>query len=408
MRDEKNHPGHPSSLMSLIPSPLEFAPVKRLGAVCLLLLVACGKRGDPHPPIPVIPQTTSDLVVTQRGARVILSWAYPSLSTAGRNLGAVRRVVVYRYLEPLPATAPGRDPNALLPGDIDTTLPGPVALFAKVPPMTPAQFNKLKDRLDSIEGASLGPATVGARLAYEDAPPFHSQDGRPIRATYAVVTETQTAKGDLSNLVAIVPIDVPLPPANVVATPKPEGVVLTWQRPGKSATGADKPFVSGYDIFRSGPSDQAEELPVPINSAPVRDATYTDVPPYGDYQYRVAAVSSAGPPRVSSEPSTGVTTTFKDLVPPPAPANVVALIETNAVRLIWDPSDAPDLRGYYVYRVEGTARTRITKEAVAQPNYRDASVKAGVLYGYQVTAVDKNGNESGGSASPAISIPRTP
>jgi len=370
--------------------------------------VSCGKRGDPHPPIPVIPQTTSDLVVTQRGAQVILSWAYPSLSTAGRNLGPVRRVVVYRYMEPLPVTAPGRDPNALLPGDIDPTLPRPVALFEHVLPVTPAQFNRLKDRIDSIEGADLPAATVGARLAYEDTPPFQSQDGRPVRATYAVVTETQTAKSDLSNLVSIVPVDIPTPPANVTATPKAEGVVIAWQRPEKSATGADKPFVTGYDIFRTGPNEQLEELPVPINAAPVKETTYTDVAPYGEYRYRVAAVSFTGPPKISSTLSGPASATFKDLVPPPAPANVVALIETNAVRLIWDPSDAPDLRGYYVYRVEGSTRTRITKEPVSQPNYRDASVKPGVAYGYQVTAIDKNGNESGGSASPAISVPRSP
>ena len=382
--------------------------MKRLGALVLLVFLSCGKRGDPHPPIPVIPKATSDLVVTQRGAQVILSWAYPSVSTAGRNLGAVRRVVVYRYLEPLPATAPGRDQNALLPGDIDPTLPRPVALFARVPPLSPTQFNRLKERVDSIEGANLPAATVGARLAYEDAPAFHTADGRPLRATYAVVTETQTARSDLSNLVSIVPVDVPVPPSDVTVTPKPEGVVVAWKAPEKSATGTDKPVIVGYDVFRSAPTDQPEELPVPINASLVHDTTYTDVPSYGDYQYRVAAVSAAGPPKISSDLSQGSVGTFKDLVPPPAPSNVVALIETNAVRLIWDPSDAPDLRGYYVYRVEGSTRTRLTKEPVPQPNYRDASVKVGVLYGYQVTAVDKSGNESGGSASPMVMIPKTP
>ena len=229
-----------------------------------------------------------------------------------------------------------------------------------------------------------------------------------MRATYAVVTETQTAKSDLSNLVSIVPVDVPVPPSNVTVTPKAQGLVIAWQRPEKSATGGDKPSIAGYDVFRSAPGEEPEELPLPINAAPIRDTTYTDVPSYGDYQYRVAAVSATGPPKISSDLSQGAVATFKDLVPPPAPSNVVALIETNAVRLIWDGSDAPDLRGYYVYRVEGSTRTRITKEPVAQPNYRDATVKIGVSYGYQVTAVDKSGNESGGSASPAISIPRTP
>ena len=63
--------------------------------------MACGKRGDPHPPVPVIPQTTNDLNVSQRGSRVILSWSYPSLTTAGKSLGAIRKVVGGgRYVSP--------------------------------------------------------------------------------------------------------------------------------------------------------------------------------------------------------------------------------------------------------------------------------------------------------------------
>src|ERR687892_21149 len=91
---------HQSSLINLF--PLEFAPVKKLVAVALLLFVFCGKRGDPRPPVPVIPQATSDLVVAQRAGQVILSWSYPALTTAGRSLTDVRRISIYRYVESLP------------------------------------------------------------------------------------------------------------------------------------------------------------------------------------------------------------------------------------------------------------------------------------------------------------------
>src|SRR6266498_3382915 len=91
---------HPSSL---IPCPLESGAVKRF-LVVILIFLACGKRGDPRPPVPVIPKATSDLVVTQRSSKLVLSWSYPSLTTAGKSLPAVRRVTVYRYIEELPAT----------------------------------------------------------------------------------------------------------------------------------------------------------------------------------------------------------------------------------------------------------------------------------------------------------------
>jgi hypothetical protein len=69
-------------------------PINRLLLVLVTALVACGKQGDPKPPVPVIPRPTTDLVVTQRGAKMILSWSYPSLSTAGKSLGEIRRLNV--------------------------------------------------------------------------------------------------------------------------------------------------------------------------------------------------------------------------------------------------------------------------------------------------------------------------
>src|SRR3954469_25988415 len=99
-------------------------------ALLVMTAIACGKRGDPKPPVPVIPQATSDLVVTQRGSRVVLAWSYPALTTAGKTLGPVRSVVVYRSPKPLPVTQPE-----------------PLGDFSKVPQLTPNQFNKLKTKV---------------------------------------------------------------------------------------------------------------------------------------------------------------------------------------------------------------------------------------------------------------------
>src|SRR3954463_5109301 len=118
----------------LVPSRLESAPVKRFVLVLSALLIACGcgKRGDPRPPVPVIPKATSDLVVTQRGTKVILTWSYPSLATSGKTLHDIRRVTVYRVTEEWQVPQTGRDANAILPGDIDPTQAQPIAQFAKV------------------------------------------------------------------------------------------------------------------------------------------------------------------------------------------------------------------------------------------------------------------------------------
>jgi hypothetical protein len=390
--------------------------VKKFAVALLFLTVACGKRGDPHPPVPAIPQPTSDLVVAQRGAAVILSWSYPSLTTAGQKLEAIRRIVIYRVVEDLPVAQPPRDPTTLLPGDIDPTLPTAVALFAKIPPIGRAHFTRLRQRIDSIESADLPGATVGARLTYEDSPPFHTADGRPVRLTYAVVTEGHTARSDMSNLASIVPIDVPVPPGSLAAEAKPEGIVLSWKAPEKVMTGNEKPRVVGYNIYRFGKGLPTDELSTPVNTSPVSQTTYTDVPPYGSYEYVVTAVAATGPPRIESDPSEPVSATFTDLLAPPPPTGLTALVETNAVRLLWDPVEAPDLAGYKIYRTEGSGekelkfagRILLTPQPYTQTNFRDVSVQHGISYFYEVTSVDKSGNESKPAKTDWVLVPKTP
>lgn len=315
----------------------------------------------------MIPQTTSDLVVTQRGPRVVLAWSYPALTTAGKKLGTVRRVDVYRVTQP-------------------TT----------EPPLTPPQFNKLKVKVDSIEGARLPAASNGAKLTYDDTPPVGQ------RSTYGVVTEGATATGAVSNLGVIAPIEPPSPPHDFAAAAKPEGVVLSWQKP---STGT----VAGYNVYRTASTETFDELAAPVNPAPVPDTKFTDVPPYGTFDYRVTAVAQPGPPRIESEPAAPATATFKDLLPPPTPANFAALIEPKAVRLVWDPVEAPDLSGYVVYRIEGTARLLMTQGVIIpQTSFRDISLQPGVTYVYEVSSIDRAHNESPPARTGPVMLPLTP
>jgi hypothetical protein len=383
--------------------------LKRLFVLFVLALAACGKRGDPHPPVPIIPKATTDLVVTQRGSKVLLAWSYPALTTAGKSLTNIRRVTVYRTVEPLPVLQPNETDRTT------GTTPQPSAAFAKIPPLSPAQFVKLRNKVDSIEGANLPAASSGARLTFEDTPQFHSSDGRPVRLTYAVVTEGASAAGDLSNLASIVPLDVPVPPAALTATPKPEGVILTWTEPKTTIAPNAAPKISGYNIYRVPKDETLGELVKPINAAPVSKTTYTDVPPYETFTYFVTAVAAPG---IESDPSAAATVTFKDLMPPPTPKNLSVLIEPKAVRLIWDPVDAPDLAGYRVWRKEGIGQGDQIKEIptivplfskpITTLYYVDTGADIGIAYKYAVTAVDKSGNQSELVWTDWVVIPKTP
>src|SRR5688572_4058004 len=244
---------------------LESAPVRKLLALLFVATLFCGKRGDPKPPVPVIPQATSDLVVAQRAGQVILSWSYPALTTAGRSLAEIERIVVYRYVEELPVPAGGRDPNLMVPGDLDPSLPRSVALFSKIPTIPQAQFAKLSSEVESIDKAKLAAATAGAKLFYADNPPFQAADGRPVRVTYALVTIGKSAKSEISNMATLVPLPVAAPPKDVVATAAAEGVKITWIAPSTSVT-QDPPIIAGYNIYRGTPGEPVPDFAQPVNA----------------------------------------------------------------------------------------------------------------------------------------------
>lgn len=375
----------------------------------VFLLVACGKRGDPRPPVPVIPQAATDLVVTQRADRIVLSWSYPSLTTTGRTLGGLRRIVVYRYREELPpstTTTPAIPPEPLVAEA--------AARFATVPQLTPVQFARLSERIFSIESANLADATVGSRLIYRDSPPLQSGPGRPVRITYAVVTEGLTARSELSNLVSIIPLPVAVAPAGLTATAGAEGVVLRWEAPAQAVSGGE-PVIIGYNVYRGEGETLAREFSTPVNKTLVEGTSSTDVPPYGEHEYRVTAVASPGPPLLESEPSPPARVNFRDLLPPPPPAWVSALVETDAVRLVWAAVDAPDLAGYRVQRAEGTGLTTLREVGkfpltglITETHHRDPGVEIGISYRYEVTAIDKRGNESAPVSTEWVLVSRTP
>lgn len=390
--------------------------MKKVLVLLVVLAAACGKRGDPHPPVPIIPKATTDLTVQQRGSRIVLTWGYPALTTAGQKLATFRRITVYRYAENLPVEQPAKEAGKnILPGDVDTTQPLALQQFSKVPGLSPVQFNRLKQRVDAIEYAKLPEATTGAKLSYEDTPPFHTTDGRPVRLNYAVVTEGQGTRSDVSNVVTIVPLDVPLSPSNVAGALKPEGIVLTWDAPTKSATSDEKPHLIGYDIYRFQHGGTVDDLATPINPAPVTQTTYTDTPPYGAFDYYVTAVVLASP-RIESDPSAAATATFKDIQPPPPPKTVNTLVEPKGIRVLWDAVDAPDLAGYKVYRMEGVGHPPtkelgpilFTKEPIKATNFFDPIADPGIEYYYLITSVDKSGNESKPTRGEWVMVPKTP
>jgi fibronectin type 3 domain-containing protein len=130
---------------------------------------------------------------------------------------------------------------------------------------------------------------------------------------------------------------------------------------------------------------------------PVRRPIWTDTIAGGrPYFYRVIAVDSGSN---ASAPSNPVSALPRDDTPPSPPTGLALATAQHRIAAHWTPVSAKDLRGYYVYQVEGKDRTRITGRPLIAPQFVDSGpvgrgLTPGHAYTIRVTALDSNFNES--------------
>ena len=123
------------------------------------------------------------------------------------------------------------------------------------------------------------------------------------------------------------------------------------------------------------------------------------------YSYKVRAVVTGSGGSAESQDSAAMEIAPRDVFPPAVPADVTGLYSSGAVELIWSPNLESDLAGYNIRRrQDGGQPEQLNKELLRSPLYRDAAVITGHDYSYQVTAVDRSGNESGPSPGVVIEV----
>ncbi len=108
----------------------------------------------------------------------------------------------------------------------------------------------------------------------------------------------------------------------------------------------------------------------------------------GEYDLRAVATDVGG--RTDADPPS-VTVTYADIQPPAIPTGLVAQVDGRQARLTWNADAEADLVGCHVLR-DGE---RITTAPLSQPLYDEERDPGD--YAYTVTAVDRDGNESGQS-----------
>jgi hypothetical protein len=327
----------------------------------VLTLAACGKQGNPMPPLRDVPAPVQDLRARQQGTRILLDFTYPKTTPAGTALEGISAVEVWESQQPAPREG--------APQAID-----------------PRVFNSSAKVVQTLREADVAAVTFGDRLIL--ALPLPEPLEEPARTRYYAVRtvgKLEADRSEPSNQVALLPKAPPAPPGTVAAVAQPEGISVEWA-PVEGAL--------GYNVYRRGAQERAYGPPVQTVGADVR--SWVDATARFGQGYIYAVTSILVPlPLVESAITSEQEVRYTDRFPPPVPEDVVALAESGRVRLVWRSSDAEDVAGYHVYRREEDGELgRVTQQPVTTPEYIDTTVTSGRRYGYRVTSVDQTGNES--------------
>ena len=381
-------------------------PVRLLALAILLPALACGKRGDPRPPLQKTPQPLVSFLIAQRADRLEISGTAPSLSTEGvalkpltvellradgagdfLKLAQKRSFVVQPgepFTEPETLPAPGtlvRIAARAVASGKPSALTDILTLPVQAPPAPPFDLQATLD-----EG--------GVRLKWSGrrptplpppaAPPPLTLPGpsSPSTTSPASPADTPTPAGDApSTTAAAPPLDTPPSAVDAPAVAAPPETV------------APK---SGFWVYRRG---NAGRYGRPLFGEPSADKSYVDTGAVAGQHwcYVVRAVVS-NDPLIESASSNEACLTARDIAPPTVPAGLTLLARPGALELRWSASPEADLAFYRVYRAAPTgAAERIAVVQAGTTLFLDDTATAGTAYRYTITAVDRAGNESGPS-----------
>jgi len=342
-------------------------PNLRLGSILLFLFLtsACGKIGEPLPPLIRIPQPIADLTARQQGAEVMLSWTLPHLNTDGSAATTLASIEIYRSIRE-PSLAAGAAPAV---GDLD---------LWRVLKTEPARGREEKKSIrDRLEGRDLSEVLEG-------------------EFSYAVkVFNRKGQTAGLSNIAALWLQPVPHPPGRPSLNPAEAFVEVSWAPSSTNIDGSPVAAGVAFNLYRT--SSESRSTGSPLNPTPVAGTSYRDGSARlgKTYLYRVRALLETDRGRVESRDSEEATLFHRDLYPPGPPRQLTLVTGREFLSLAWFPNSEADLAGYHVFRRQGPGEfQRITTTATQRTSYEDRDLQSGPVYSSRVTAMDLAGNQS--------------
>jgi hypothetical protein len=358
--------------------------MKRRALLALAVLAAaCGKRGRPVPPETRLPAAVTDLGGFVEPGTIQLGWTNP-----GRRVddSPVRDLVAARVFRVDDAGTGAAPRSALL-------VRGHVQGYQEV-----ARVDLRRSRAPATDAA-----VEGSRVRLADR--WDLMPGR--RYSYVVVTEDAAGRSSPpSNLVSLVFAVAPAAPTAVEATPGEGDVGLQWQAPRRLLDGSPAPERLAFEVLRAAEPD-AE--PASATPEAIPETRFVDRGLENDrtYHYRVRAVRTVDGTLVRGEPSPAVAVTPRDMTPPSAPRDLVAVPAGGDVRLVWTGSPEADVATYLVHRATGERPfVRVGSVAAPATTFVDRDVPPGA-HRYAITALDSGSrpNECAPSAEAAVTLP---
>jgi len=365
--------------------------------LCALVAPACGRRGDPLPPLRPLPGRLADLAIRRIDNRIELRFTVPAANADGSTPSAIDHIDVYQ----MTTAASGTSPTA---ADIEMAQNLKHQVRVEIPKTPESPKNPT-----SPTGAEAGAQKPRAGAEVSPKPPAKAED--PAAAIRQAVPGEQmlmvdtipagTTTGAMNYLVVAavgrrrqpsavirVPLEtLPSAPHDLAFAVDEKQLTLKWQ-PGGDGTGQK---FRVYDVDRDGRlvagTPAGEPLATPTIVTPVE---------FGKERcFEVRAVQTQGPVTIESA-ATRDCTTPRDTFMPPAPTNLRAFPGDGSVRLTWDAVQAGDLAGYTVLRGEGTGDTLQPLSAtLTETTFTDTKAVPGVTYWYAVYALDTSKNISG-------------
>jgi len=353
-----------------------------------LVVVACGKKGPPLPPLVKLPVAPADLTAARRADTVDLQFTVPNANTDNTRPANVARVDVYAYT----GAATVADADVVRLG----TRVASVAVKAPRDPditFDPDDPDQSEGDVDPPEGEGLD---QGARARVQETltlpAPTPTDATPPVRTYVGVGITTRGRPGPTSRRAAVPLVPSPPAPPRAEVTYTEKGVTVQWPAAAKAA---------GYHVYevpelsRLKPDATQEQ---PLTPEAIADTHYVDSRmTWGATRcYAVRSVGTVGALTVESGRSEPACVTLVDTFSPEAPKGLQAVASEGVINLIWDANTEPDLDGYYLLRgpAPGDELVPVTTAVIRETAFQDDRVPPGMRFVYALQAVDRSGNLS--------------